>query len=259
MKNKRDMTNEELTDIVLLTDKRNKVVVELDNVNKNHIEINYYTNTSDILFDYYSILEHKDNNTLKTINNVHDSESHKITTTCSTNNINTITNNNTLSIIDFLKKDQINKDNTNLRDANSNISSNDTKNEIPITNNENETNSGDNKTLTTSNRALLLDQYLSFTDKDYINNDIQNKEAEKCNYCNSMNKIYCINDSLLYCMDCYTVEKVLTDNEKPSYKDPPKEISYFSYKRINHYTEFIVFVYDLLRTVGCSIYISFKI
>jgi hypothetical protein len=29
------------------------------------------------------------------------------------------------------------------------------------------------------------------------------------------------------------------DHEKPSYKDPPKEISYFAYKRINHLNEWI--------------------
>ena len=83
----------------------------------------------------------------------------------------------------------------------------------------------------------MLDKYLSKTDHNYINNNIEDTDINECCYCKSLNKVYCVNDTLYYCKDCFTVEKVLTDNEKPSYKDPPKEISYFSYKRINHYTE----------------------
>jgi len=30
------------------------------------------------------------------------------------------------------------------------------------------------------------------------------------------------------------------DNDKPSYKDPPKEISFYAYKRINHFREIFV-------------------
>ena len=29
------------------------------------------------------------------------------------------------------------------------------------------------------------------------------------------------------------------DSDKPSYKDPPREITYFSYKRINHFNEWL--------------------
>ena len=32
---------------------------------------------------------------------------------------------------------------------------------------------------------------------------------------------------------------MLLDSEKPSYKDPPREISYFAYKRINHFNEWL--------------------
>ena len=33
--------------------------------------------------------------------------------------------------------------------------------------------------------------------------------------------------------------KYLIDNDKPSYKEPPKEISFYAYKRINHFKEII--------------------
>jgi len=36
-----------------------------------------------------------------------------------------------------------------------------------------------------------------------------------------------------------TVEYILVDHDKPSYKDPPKELAYFAYKRINHFNEWL--------------------
>ena len=89
------------------------------------------------------------------------------------------------------------------------------------------------------NRAALLDEFLSYTDEDYINNNIDNNLAIRCEHCDSTEKTMLYNDSICYCNKCYAIQNLLTDNEKPSYKDPPKEISYFSYKRINHYQEWL--------------------
>ena len=88
------------------------------------------------------------------------------------------------------------------------------------------------------NREDLLENYLSKTDKDYINSNLKLLK-EKCYYCNSENINELANDGIIYCTDCDTIEYVLIDNERPSYKDPPKEISYFSYNRINHFNEWI--------------------
>ena len=44
---------------------------------------------------------------------------------------------------------------------------------------------------------------------------------------------------MLICHQCGETETVLLDSEKPSYKDPPREISYFAYKRINHFNEWL--------------------
>ena len=41
------------------------------------------------------------------------------------------------------------------------------------------------------------------------------------------------------CNVCYKNFKYLVDNDKPSYKEPPKEISFYAYKRINHFREII--------------------
>ena len=41
------------------------------------------------------------------------------------------------------------------------------------------------------------------------------------------------------CPSCAHQEKILLDSDKPSYKEPPREISYFAYKRINHFNEWL--------------------
>lgn len=202
-KNKQDITNTEYDDIVILKEQIDKHNNTLTNIEKNTHEIDYFVETCDILFDYYSIL---DNNTHK--NSLLSIQEHK-----NNNNNNNKIEKNHKSILDFFKQNDNNK--------------NDYNNKTAIK----------EKSCLKNNRALLLDRYLSKTDSNYINNSIEDANINECSHCKSFNKVYCVNDTLYYCKDCFTVEKVLTDNEKPSYKDPPKEISYFSYKRINHYTE----------------------
>ena len=43
----------------------------------------------------------------------------------------------------------------------------------------------------------------------------------------------------MICEKCGQVDYIVIDSDKPSYKDPPKEISYFAYKRINHFNEWL--------------------
>lgn len=48
-----------------------------------------------------------------------------------------------------------------------------------------------------------------------------------------------IQEGYRYCGTCFSVDYILVDHEKPSYKDPPKDISYFAYKRVNHFNEWL--------------------
>lgn len=85
-------------------------------------------------------------------------------------------------------------------------------------------------------RASLLERYMTFTDANFvkpIDYDIPNK----CNYCGSMNMFLHMNDGFACCNDCSCMEYLIVDHERPSYKDPPREVSYFAYKRINHFNE----------------------
>ena len=41
------------------------------------------------------------------------------------------------------------------------------------------------------------------------------------------------------CSSCGNQEHILIESDKPSFKDPPLEVCYFSYKRINHFNEWL--------------------
>lgn len=46
-------------------------------------------------------------------------------------------------------------------------------------------------------------------------------------------------EGYLYCTTCYTMEYIIVDHDRPAFKDPPKDASYFAYKRINHLNEWL--------------------
>ena len=46
-------------------------------------------------------------------------------------------------------------------------------------------------------------------------------------------------EGILVCNNCSNNTKFLIENEKPSYKEPPKEVCFYAYKRINHFREIL--------------------
>ena len=41
------------------------------------------------------------------------------------------------------------------------------------------------------------------------------------------------------CKKCSAKLNILIEHEKPSYKEPPKEVCFYAYKRINHFREIL--------------------
>lgn len=81
--------------------------------------------------------------------------------------------------------------------------------------------SGDNDV--TMDRASLLEKYMNVTDSNYIK-PMQDEPKDRCIHCKSNDRNIMLNDGLIYCNNCHTVEYIIIDHERPSYKDPPKEI-----------------------------------
>ena len=92
-------------------------------------------------------------------------------------------------------------------------------------------------------RDKALEKYLSIVEPAAIKSGIMPGSGIESDYgCCPMceNEMhFSQNEAMLGCRDCGYQDFILIDSEKPSYKDPPREISYFAYKKINHLNEWL--------------------
>jgi len=89
-------------------------------------------------------------------------------------------------------------------------------------------------------RNQLLNHYLEIEDPSMARNSIEEYDDPwtQCEICHN-EMIMCLNEANLTCSKCGHQEFILVDSDKPSYKDPPREISYYAYKKINHFNEWL--------------------
>ena len=85
-------------------------------------------------------------------------------------------------------------------------------------------------------KADIYDSYIHKINNTNISNN--NTNLDMCKYCNKEHKLF-LSDGKMICEHCGNETKILVDSDKPSYKDPPREICYFAYKRINHFNEWL--------------------
>lgn len=93
------------------------------------------------------------------------------------------------------------------------------------------------------NRDKMLEKYLAVVEPSAIKGGIMPGSGIEpgwgsCPVCDVEMTFY-QNEALLGCPRCGHEEFILVDSEKPSYKDPPREITYFAYKKINHFNEWL--------------------
>ena len=87
-------------------------------------------------------------------------------------------------------------------------------------------------------RADIREEYLRIVDPDNAEQHITQENYTMCSSCNREMTIV-QTDGMMVCQNCGIAEKVLIESDRPSYKEPPREISYFAYKRINHFIEWL--------------------
>jgi hypothetical protein len=89
-------------------------------------------------------------------------------------------------------------------------------------------------------RNQLLNDYLQIEDPSMARNTIEEYDDPwtQCDNCNN-DMIMCLNEANLTCSKCGHQEFILVDSDKPSYKDPPREVCYYAYKKINHFNEWL--------------------
>jgi hypothetical protein len=80
-------------------------------------------------------------------------------------------------------------------------------------------------------------KFLSNIDQSFINVNDFIFQTGTCQHCNNGELIPVEHEGILVCNNCSKYVAYLIENEKPSYKEPPKEACFYAYKRINHFKE----------------------
>lgn len=185
-------SNIKLSEEIITLNNKIKQINEYD-------EIEYYKKTSNILFNYYDMLE-KQSKTITKSDTIPSKFTNK-------------------TILDALN----NFNNTNKTSPNS-INPQNPQNIIPMLPEE-----------VVTDKSTLVDEYLFMTDKQHIKK-INHDDLELCKNCRK--QMICLqHDAIIICDNCGYQELLLVEQNRPILKQNTKDTSHFSYKRINHFRE----------------------
>lgn len=209
-----------------IIDTKNKI----KELNNNFDEIEYYKNTSYILFQYYDTVDKQShiNNALVGNNNIIKSsvdlpiKQGRASYKSEFKKKKTLSSHNTINVLDALNN--INNKPENEDDAhNSNTENNDSTSENA------------NNEVTVEDKSTLVDKYMSIINKKYVRN-VEDDNIEICKECKS--QMICLQqDAIMICNTCGYQELLLVEQNRPILKQNTKDTSHFCYKRINHFRE----------------------
>tara|TARA_X000000950_G_scaffold280470_1_gene375150 strand:+ start:740 stop:1927 length:1188 start_codon:yes stop_codon:yes gene_type:complete len=194
-----------------LTFKLNELNVRLENINCQN-EIEYYLNAGPVLFEYYKNIDDVANGYVPC-------NDHKVSL-------------GHRSIIDYF----------HTQDTSENSENNEKKTE-----NEHNQEHSTNTVRDTEYRSRndLLAEYLALIKNEVpiqgnTTNQMSEEELYTCNDCGcEMNE--CFAEAYAECPNCGMIQSLVIDVEKPWYKEPPREVSNYSYKRSNHFNEHVAY------------------
>jgi hypothetical protein len=205
-------------------------IKELDSYN----EVEYYKNTSYILFQYYDTVEKQSN-----ISNTHASISNGVCISASellsrqpkiykndSKKKRSSVSATTINVLDALN---------NLNTENNSTSDSDKSGDTGIGNNVNAIDYSNSVKENAIDKSSLVDKYMSIINKKYVRN-VEEEDIEICKNCK--NHMTCLqHDAIIICNICGYQELLLVEQNRPILKQNTKDTSHFSYKRINHFRE----------------------
>ena len=98
----------------------------------------------------------------------------------------------------------------------------------------------DTEELKTQNKNHnIVQKYLSNIDDTFLDINSFVCQTDICTVCHKGELIPLEDEGILVCNICSRTVSYLIENEKPSYKEPPKEVCFYAYKRINHFKEIL--------------------
>ena len=85
----------------------------------------------------------------------------------------------------------------------------------------------------------IVQKYLSNIDDIFLDVNSFVCQTDICKICHKGELIPLEDEGIMVCNICSRSVQYLIENEKPSYKEPPKEVCFYAYKRINHFKEIL--------------------
>jgi hypothetical protein len=89
------------------------------------------------------------------------------------------------------------------------------------------------------NQHNNVEKYMASIDQTYMDVSKYVYPTDICQFCHHGEMIPVESEGIMVCNQCAKQVVFLIDNEKPSYKEPPKEACFYAYKRINHFREIL--------------------
>ena len=128
-----------------------------------------------------------------------------------------------------ISNDDTNNSNTTLSNSKNKLVNNFFKIKESINEEKNVTNKNNN----------IVQRYLSNIDDMFLDINSYVYPTDICKFCYKGELIPLEDEGVMMCNVCYRYIPYLIENEKPSYKEPPKEVCFYAYKRINHFKEIL--------------------
>jgi len=97
----------------------------------------------------------------------------------------------------------------------------------------------DNEITSQNEKNNIVQKYLTNIDDIFLDVNSFICQTDVCQFCHKGELIPLEDEGTLVCNTCSRTIPYLIENEKPSYKEPPKEVCFYAYKRINHFKEII--------------------
>jgi len=85
----------------------------------------------------------------------------------------------------------------------------------------------------------IVQKYLTNIDDTFLDINSFICQTDICQICHKGELIPLEDEGILVCNTCSRSVPYLIEKEKPSYKEPPKEVCFYAYKRINHFKEIL--------------------
>ena len=85
----------------------------------------------------------------------------------------------------------------------------------------------------------IVQKYLINIDDTFLDVNTFISQTDICQTCHKGELIPLEDEGIMVCNTCSRTIPYLIENEKPSYKEPPKEVCFYAYKRINHFKEIL--------------------